>query len=242
MVMKKIEEELAAAEALDYNGKRYVAVKDRIKIFRNHYPKHSILTEIKQYASRTGSPILILCTIMDEARNVVATGHAETTRGMGRVASDAPVEFTETKAIGRALACFGIGGGEYASAEEMLHVVSAGAPSLHEPGGDGALDLGTDMDQSSSSDQPRGIEGDVPGEELSEGRNRKFALREAAKAIVKALDFQETTEELETHWRLNRPLIDEINSALGEESFAELKRRFGERKQQLMETSNVNEL
>ena len=59
-----------------------------------------------------------------------ASGHAEEWRGGNKINEQNAIENAETSAIGRALAAFGLGGEEFASAEEMRNVdlESAGGP------------------------------------------------------------------------------------------------------------------
>lgn len=116
---------MSELKGIEYNGKMYVPVIERVRYFREKHPTWSILTEIKLYAERVGDLVVAQASITNETGGIVATGHASTVAGMGRgPAGDATIEYTETKAIGRALACFGIPGGEYASADEMWAILS----------------------------------------------------------------------------------------------------------------------
>lgn len=126
MEIKEITKTLAAAiKELDAfpddqrvkmgGGKLYVQVKDRVNILRKHF---GAIASIKTEALRMDDVIQFRTEILIDGV-VVAVGHAEAIRSK---AKDAPVEKTETKSIGRALAVLGIAGSEFASVEEMLEV------------------------------------------------------------------------------------------------------------------------
>lgn len=109
---------------LNLKGKLYSMVKDRVEIFRRSFgTKYRIDTEISApegYAM--GACILGIAKIMDDRGLVVASGHAMERVGATNITTTNPVEMAETSAIGRALACFGLAGGEYASGDEMMGV------------------------------------------------------------------------------------------------------------------------
>jgi len=96
-------------------GKRYVQVKDRADIFRRHFGTNA---RLETEALRMDEVIQFRAKVVIDDK-VVATGHAENLRSKTK---DAVVEKTETKAIGRALAVFGLAGSEFASVEEMIDV------------------------------------------------------------------------------------------------------------------------
>ena len=100
---------------INIRGREYQTVALRIKEFRRKHPEEGIRTSILE---------------MDENRVVMraevwigdwlaATGHAEELRQSSNVNKTSALENCETSAIGRALAAFGLGGTEFASADEM---------------------------------------------------------------------------------------------------------------------------
>ncbi len=126
-------EKARALTKIDINGKAYVAVKDRVALFRSHYGEAaSIVTEVLDRAQQNGQRVMVKASIAINNR-IVSTGHAETMRGDGQVNSQAAIEACETKAIGRALAALGIIGGEYASADELEGVKTVAPPVITEP-------------------------------------------------------------------------------------------------------------
>jgi hypothetical protein len=106
---------------VDIHGKLYSMVQDRIEIFRRTFgTEYGINTSI-DYAEGFGKGAVVVATakITTAGGVIVASGHACEFVGSSRFTSHSPVEVAETSAIGRALASFGLHGGEYASADEI---------------------------------------------------------------------------------------------------------------------------
>jgi hypothetical protein len=104
------------------NGKMYSMVKDRVEAFRAYFGfAYGIDTTIDYSRGfNKGAMIVASAKITDLASGyVVASGHSMEWIGNGDIGVTAPIEACETSAIGRALAAFGLHGGEYASANEM---------------------------------------------------------------------------------------------------------------------------
>lgn len=107
------------------HGKEYKTVAERVVEF--HAKKHenkdrqtSITTEI---IKDDGSVIIVKATI--NILNVGCyTGHAEEVRGSTMINETSALENAETSAIGRALASYGLGGNEFASAEEVANAIA----------------------------------------------------------------------------------------------------------------------
>lgn len=110
---------------VDINGKLYSMVKDRIEVFRKMWgAEYGIETEI-DYRDGFGNGCVVVAKahiINGTNAVVIASGHAMDRVGHDQVSTTAIVEATETAAIGRALACFGLHGGEYASDAEMTAI------------------------------------------------------------------------------------------------------------------------
>ncbi len=111
--------------SVNIHGKQYRTVAERINLFYERYGKmHTqIITEI---VKDDGNIIQVKATInVDDRRDsnnaisLLGTGYAEEDRSKGRINSTSALENCETSAIGRALASIGLGGEEYASANEV---------------------------------------------------------------------------------------------------------------------------
>lgn len=102
-------------------GKQYVMVKDRIEVFRQEFgSEYGIETVVDYDAGFTdGAAVIASARIMDKDNRIIATGWAVEFVGSTQITDASPVEVAETSAIGRALACFGLHGGEYASLNEI---------------------------------------------------------------------------------------------------------------------------
>lgn len=116
------------------HGKTYQTVALRVQMFREKHPMFTLLTEPIQ---RDEACVVMKASILDESGRVIATGHAEEYRSSSQINKTSALENAETSAIGRCLAAFGLGGTEFASADEVAHVVSGGKPGVHKPS-DGA--------------------------------------------------------------------------------------------------------
>lgn len=116
---------MAKIKAVNIKGKQYAMVHDRVNHFRANYPNHSIETKILNFDHDKGY-VVVRCVIIGPEetgiRNVLASGLAHEFRDdrSSMVNKTSFVENAETSAIGRALACLGIGTEDaYASAEEV---------------------------------------------------------------------------------------------------------------------------
>jgi hypothetical protein len=103
------------------HGKEYETVASRVNRFRNeHKNSFSLVTNIVKIDA---DECIVEAKILDETGRVIANGHAQEFRGSSQINKTSYVENCETSAIGRALACFGIGGTEFASANEVLNAI-----------------------------------------------------------------------------------------------------------------------
>ena len=122
--MSQLEEaiaELTLAPKVPIKGKSYTQVATRVEIFRKHFGhEYSILTEILP----ASDPFVRVMVTISKDQHVIATGLAEENRNAGPVNKTSALENCETSAIGRALANFGLHGGEYASAGEVENAIA----------------------------------------------------------------------------------------------------------------------
>lgn len=104
------------------HGREYKTVALRVTEFREQCPAKdgwSIITEI---VDRTKDDVVVKAMILHKDC-VVATGFAEEQRSASQINRTSALENCETSAIGRALAAFGLGGSEYASANEVTNAI-----------------------------------------------------------------------------------------------------------------------
>ena len=107
-------------ETVNIHGKEYETVASRVKRFREENPNHGIITELL-YHDKDKCIVKASVVLSGE---VIATGHAEEVRESSRINKTSAIENCETSAIGRALACFGYLGSEFASADEVANAIT----------------------------------------------------------------------------------------------------------------------
>lgn len=101
-------------------GKEYHTVALRVSKFREAYPHYSLTASV---VVRDQECVVMQAQIADETGRIVATGHAEEYRTSSQINRTSALENCETSAIGRALAAFGFGGTEFASANEVQNAI-----------------------------------------------------------------------------------------------------------------------
>jgi len=117
----KAMEELTKIDKVNIKGKEYATIASRVGIFRKYFPAYSIITEI---VTDDEQRVIIKASILDEKDKIISTGYAEEIRGQGLINTTSAIENAETSAIGRALAAFGLIGGEYASSFEIENAIN----------------------------------------------------------------------------------------------------------------------
>lgn len=105
---------------VDIHGKKYHTVAERVAAFRSKGADLTIETEIVRWE---GEDVVVKASISDNGK-LIATGLAHEVRGSTNINKTSHVENCETSAIGRALAAFGLGGTEYATADEVANAIS----------------------------------------------------------------------------------------------------------------------
>jgi len=111
------------------HGKEYETVASRIHKFRESHGNHSLVTDVLE---RTNDCVVVKAAIFNDNDRLVATGHAEEYRSASNINKTSALENAETSAIGRALASFGLGGTEFASADELTNAITT-KPSASKP-------------------------------------------------------------------------------------------------------------
>jgi hypothetical protein len=105
---------------VNIHGKDYFTVAERVHAFREAAPDLTIETEIVRWE---GDDVVVKASISDNGK-LIATGLAHEVRGSTNINKTSHVENCETSAIGRCLAAFGLGGTEYASADEVANAIA----------------------------------------------------------------------------------------------------------------------
>lgn len=107
---------------VNIHGKEYKTVAKRVDEFRKEYKlKMAIITSLVSIDQKT---VVMKAAIIDENQRTIATGYAEENRTASQINKTSALENCETSAIGRALANLGLGGGEYASADEVANAIN----------------------------------------------------------------------------------------------------------------------
>ena len=120
-LLQKAIAELKNSPTVDIKGKSYTQVSTRINVFRNYFPTASIETLI----TYNDDVRVIIQTKISLNDRIIATGYAEEVRGDGNyINQTSAVENCETSSIGRALSNLGLGGSEYASANELENALA----------------------------------------------------------------------------------------------------------------------
>jgi len=93
-------------KAIDFKGKAYVLVADRVIYFNETYPEGSITTEL--ISEPNADTVIIKATVKPNDKQIF-TGYSQATWGEGYINKTSALENAETSAVGRALAFMGIG-------------------------------------------------------------------------------------------------------------------------------------
>lgn len=105
---------------VDIRGKQYQTVALRVQLFRQSNPEHGLITEVVE---RDADCVVMRASIFAPDGRLIATGHSEEYRKSSQINRTSALENAETSAIGRALAAFGIGGTEFATANEVQNAI-----------------------------------------------------------------------------------------------------------------------
>lgn len=92
--------------AIEFKGKDYVLIKDRVNYFNETYPEGSITTEL--VSEPKAETVIVKATVKPNEMQRF-TGYSQATWGEGYINKTSALENAETSAVGRALAFMGIG-------------------------------------------------------------------------------------------------------------------------------------
>lgn len=111
-----------ALKTIDFKGKGYAQVNERVKAFRMVCPNGSITTEI---VSMEDGVVTMRATVLEEDGTILATGYAQEKESSSYINKTSYIENCETSAVGRALGFVGIGiDGSMASADELANALN----------------------------------------------------------------------------------------------------------------------
>ena len=180
--------------SIDFDGKEYVKVCERVRAFRQLHPNWSIETTI---LSNTDGIVLMQAVIKDETGRVLATGHAFEKQDSTFINQTSYIENCETSAVGRALGILGIGiDTAIASAEE---VETAQANQEEQPPEGTAAPLETVLDRKAKIKQLQDLAGQLTPEQKTAFKAkypngtkglRDTGLSKLGKELKEALDQQ----------------------------------------------------
>lgn len=109
-------------QTVNIHGKEYETVASRVVRFREaDKGTRTIKTRIIKV---TKNRVIMKASILDQEGKLLATGHAEEVRAASTLNKTSALENCETSAIGRALACLGYIGTEFASADEVANAIT----------------------------------------------------------------------------------------------------------------------
>jgi hypothetical protein len=108
-------------KTINFKGKEYVEVHERIKHLRENYENAQLLTEI---ISNENGLCVMKATLMINDK-IVSTGHAYEKEDSSYINKTSYIENCETSAVGRCLGNFGIGiNSSIASADEVVNAIN----------------------------------------------------------------------------------------------------------------------
>lgn len=113
---------MADTGIVNIHGKEYKTVAKRVDEFRKENKTDlAIITSLISIDEKT---VVMKAEIIGKDGFVIATGYAEEDREASQINRTSALENCETSAIGRALANYGLAGGEYASADEVANAIA----------------------------------------------------------------------------------------------------------------------
>ena len=108
---------------VNIRGKEYKTVALRVQEFREKFPSYFLTTEIVKIDDEQCIVKAYAGIHIDGGVQTFATGHAQEFRKASQINGTSYVENCETSAIGRCLSALGLGGEQFASAEEVANAM-----------------------------------------------------------------------------------------------------------------------
>lgn len=113
-------------KTIDFRGRPYVEVKERVAYLRYEYPgEYELTSKYKYYPEGKMWVVKSTLILHNENGSFKYTGHAQEIEGSTNINKTSALENAETSAIGRACAAAGIGiDAAFASANEMEKAIN----------------------------------------------------------------------------------------------------------------------
>lgn len=120
------------AGVVKIHGKEYKTVILRVNEFRENCKAADGWGIVTELVFHDKDRVVVHAKILDPSGRVVGSGLGEEVRNATPINKTSAMEVAETSAIGRALASIGLGGEEYASADEVLNAIK-GQSQVEQP-------------------------------------------------------------------------------------------------------------
>ena len=175
-------------KAIEYKGKAYITVNERLKEFRNTFKGYSLITEIIELGNDHAT---IKASVIDDKGTLRATGFAREVVAKSPTNKFAFLENCETSAIGRALGNFGIGiDTAICTADELIMKLSQSGIAKEE------IEVKEEITPEETKEE---IEQDVPQDILDDVAECKTAdeVRELYREKLPSLNATQRTELIE---------------------------------------------
>ena len=189
---------------VNIHGKEYKTVAKRVQEFRESGISRfwTINTDVVKIDD---DQVLIKASIINDEGRIIATGHGHELRTASQINKTSYVENAETSAIGRALAGLGLGGTEFASANEVANAIHQQTTQKAIPkptiikATDGAMENLDEESQQFIKDLAMDIIGDVAGGHIEDAYGKTTTLLNEEKLAVWTLLDSKTRSTLKKH-------------------------------------------
>ncbi len=195
---------------VNIKGKWYAQVATRIVAFRKAYGDQGrIITKVHE---STENRVLMEASIYvndGKTWQLIGNDWAEEFRNDGPINKKSATENCSTSAIGRALASCGLGGGEYASVDEVEYAITEKQGVSEEPK---EKEPPKEKPKEEPKEEPKEQPKEEPKEEVEDEKTEEmFAFTQGMIAMV---DMMDSHEALNSYWndKTNLPKIEVLEN------------------------------
>jgi len=191
---------------VNIHGKEYKTVAKRVQEFRESSTSRfwTINTDVVKIDD---DQVLIKASIINDEGRIIATGHGHELRTASQINKTSYVENAETSAIGRALASLGLGGTEFASANEVANAIhqqtTQKANAVKKPEDvkplSGAMDALDEESQQFIKDLAMDIAGDVADGHIEDANGKASTLLSEEKSALWSILDSKTRSSLKKY-------------------------------------------